>query len=203
MSPLVSVITPTWNRHDLLFERCIDSVAAQTYENFEHIIVSDGPDETLSRVFRQFPGEFDYLRYFELPEHTAGHIGNPARLFGIEQAQGEYIAYLDDDDAYRPEHVALHVAALEESGSYFSKSFMLSHKKRDELIGNGAPCPGGIGTPMIVHRRELLDIATWGASGEMEDWELVKSWLDAGVQWTSIDEITIDVWPSTFYGGRP
>lgn len=201
MSPLVSVITPTWNRHDLLFERCIPSVATQTYDNMEHIVVSDGPDPYISET-----PNLGWIRYFELPEHVPGHIGNPARKFGIEQAEGEYIAYLDDDDSYRPEHVALHVAALEANPeARFSRSIMASHNPSGLLpIGYGDPGPGNVGTPMIVHRRELLDIATWrDGFSEYEDWELVQSWINAGVKWTAIDEITIDVWPSIYHGGRP
>lgn len=45
--PLVSVITPTWNRHDLLLTRCLPSVQAQDYPAVEHVIISDGPDEDL------------------------------------------------------------------------------------------------------------------------------------------------------------
>ena len=46
-TPLVSVITPTWQRADLLVNRCIPSVQAQDYPVVEHIIVSDGPDQLL------------------------------------------------------------------------------------------------------------------------------------------------------------
>lgn len=201
MSPLVSVITPTWKRHDLLLNRCIPSVACQTYPNMEHIVVSDGPDDLL----RETPN-LGWIRYFELPEHIPGHIGNPARLFGISKAEGEYIAYLDDDDAYRPEHVALHVAALESTpGAGFSRSIMASHNPSGMLpIGYGNPAAGNIGTPMIVHKRELLEVATWrDGFSEYEDWELVEQWIRAGVSWAAVDEITIDVYPSAFNGGRP
>ena len=46
--PLVSVITPTWQRHALLLDRCIPSVAAQDYPNVDHVVVSDGPDPALA-----------------------------------------------------------------------------------------------------------------------------------------------------------
>lgn len=200
MSPLVSVITPTWKRHDLLLNRCVPSVEDQTFLVFEHVVVSDGPDEELADLLP------DHVSYDYLPEHVPGHIGNPARLRALEIAHGEYIAYLDDDDAYRPEHVALHVAALEADPEVgFSRSIMASHNPSGLLpIGYGEPGPGNVGTPMIVHRKELLDIATWrDGFSEYEDWELVQSWIHAGVKWTAIDEITIDVWPSIYHGGRP
>jgi cellulose synthase/poly-beta-1,6-N-acetylglucosamine synthase-like glycosyltransferase len=41
--PLVSIITPTWKRRDLLVKRALPSVAAQDYPNIEHVVVSDGP----------------------------------------------------------------------------------------------------------------------------------------------------------------
>ena len=52
MKPLVSVITPTWLRHDWLLHRCMPSVQGQTYPHIEHIIVSDGPDPELAVLMK-------------------------------------------------------------------------------------------------------------------------------------------------------
>lgn len=201
--PFVSIITPTWKRNDLLFDRCVPSVVRQTYpaEAFEHIVVSDGPDPGLEFMMKiSYPA----ARYCELPEHVDGHIGNPARLYGLSQAKGDYIAYLDDDDAYRTNHLSVLIDALEQhSEARWARSIMTSHTPFGTVnIGYGEPAKGNIGTPMVVHERSLLEVATWGESGESEDWELFEAWIKAGVPGVMVDEATIDVWPSTYYGGR-
>lgn len=201
--PLCSVITPTWRRHDLLLDRCIPGVQAQDYPSVEHIVVSDGPDPELREKLGKpgmYPGRHN-LWYFELPEHDGiPHWGHLARLHGIEYASGDLIAYCDDDDALYPEHCRLLAAALDahpEAG--WASSMMASHGPGGITeIGAGSPSCGNLGTPMIMHRREILEHGTWGPASSLEDWELVNRWIHAGIGHVKVSEITSDVWPSTF-----
>lgn len=166
--PLVSVITPTWHRADLLLNRCIPSVQAQTYPAIEHLIVSDGPDAWLTEKLSPFNWVKNSSQrsqyYFELPERDpAPHWGHFGRLHGLEYAAGTLITYCDDDDALRPEHVALLAAALaEHPEAGFACSRMLSHGANEGIteIGHGPPSCGNIGTPMIMHRAEILKHGT-------------------------------------------
>ena len=198
--PLASVITPTWRRHDLLLTRCVPSVQAQTYPNVQHIVVADGPDPELAAkidgqisCFDQMPGHSDHP-----------HWGGPGRRRGIELATGDLIAYCDDDDAYRPRHIGLLAAALEANPSAgWAFSRMVSHSTTGEtVIGDydGPPLFGTIGTPMVMHRREVLDIATWGPDSAGEDFDLVSAWIQAGVPYVRVAEDTVDVWPSQYWG---
>lgn len=200
--PLVSVCTPTWRRHDLLLARCLPSVQGQDYGNVEHVIVSDGPDENLRDALARWKAPRHPVRYSELPQHHDDpNFGHYARLRAVEQAAGEYIMYNDDDDALRPEHCTLMAAALDASpDAGFAVSRMISHYSEEQLlpIGWGPLGCGNVGTPMIAHRRELLDVATWGPPSQLEDWELVKRWLDADVKHVTVDADTADVWPSLF-----
>jgi glycosyltransferase involved in cell wall biosynthesis len=204
-APLVSVITPTWQRHDLLTGRCIPSVAAQTYIPVEHVIVSDGPDQRLRSTIgssdwgHRGPPSRALIKFEELPEHNPEpHWGHRARLRGIEAAAGELIAYLDDDDAYRPHHVALLAQALAANpDTQWAYSRMVRHMQQRAIVtGTDPPGCGAIGTPMIMHRRGLLDIASWETASPIEDWELVSRWLAAGAPYVSMPDVTIDVWPS-------
>ena len=205
--PLVSVITPAWKRHRLLLERCIPGVAAQTYSAIEHVIISDGPDDELTaEMLRRITGDVHdrlRLRYTFLPEHDQQpHYGHHARLRGIDFAMGDLIAYVDDDDALRPGHVAVLAAALEadpEAG--FALSRMISHSRAgvETAIGYGPPAAGSIGTPMIMHRREILEHGTWGPASAFEDWEIVARWIEAGVKYVQVDADTSDVWPSAYW----
>ncbi len=202
--PLVSVVTPTWDRYDLLMARCLPSVQGQTHPRVEHVIVSDGPDERLREALTRGPRlRFRHpVRYLELPEHhPEPNFGHYARLHGVEQAAGDIICYNDSDDALRMEHCALMAAALDadpEAG--FAVSRMISHYSETQLlaIGWGPLACGNVGTPMIAHRRETLRHGTWGPPSALEDWELVARWLDAGVKYANVDADTSDVWPSVF-----
>src|SRR5450759_4391569 len=126
VNPLVSVITPTWLRHPQLLDQCIPSVQEQSYENIEHLIVSDGPDRELKRKLQAAHPHHGERRvsiwYGELPEHGSGdhHYGNTARKHALEYAHGELIAYLDDDDTYRPSHLELLVACFTDPGISFA-----------------------------------------------------------------------------------
>jgi glycosyltransferase involved in cell wall biosynthesis len=199
--PLVSVITPTWQRHGLLLNRCIPSVSAQTYPHVEHVIVSDGPDEELRAKFTscQDPG---FRRLIALDEHSpVPHWGTFARLAGLEAAMGEFIAYCDDDDALRPEHCALLAQALTDNpGAGFAYSWMLSHNPSgDHVIGDVVPpVYGNFGTPMMMHRRSVLRYAGWGEPDAAEDWKLIELWIASGVQYVPVKQATVDVYPSTF-----
>jgi len=203
--PLITIVTPTWHRHDRLLNRCVPSVDSQTYPAIEHIVVSDGPDPELAEHF--FPPRVGptLKRWFaSLPEHEQDlHWGHLARLHGLELATGELIGYLDDDDAFRPEHCALLAAALaDHSEAGFAYSLMASHQPdKMVIIGAGPPAAGNIGTPMILHRREILKQGTWTEASAFEDWDLVNSWLHADIKYVQVDEVTIDVYPSVYGPG--
>lgn len=202
-APLVSVVTPTWRRHDLLLGRCIPAVQAQTYETVEHIVVSDGPDETLLAELCELMPFQRTLILSQLDEHVTdedNNFGHWARLRGVETANGEYITYCDDDDALRPEHCRLMAAALDadpEAG--FAVSRMVSHHAHATIVGWGPLALGNLGTPMIMHRRSTLEKGTWGPPSWTEDWDLVEKWLDAGIRYVNVDAETSDVWPSVLW----
>jgi GT2 family glycosyltransferase len=103
--PRVSVLIPTYNRAGLLRE-ALDSVLAQTMQDFEIIVVDDGStDDTRDVVASYGPG----VQYV-LTDH-----GGPARArnAGMELARGEYLCYLDSDDLYYPHKLALQVDHLD------------------------------------------------------------------------------------------
>ncbi|MDD4986728.1 MAG: glycosyltransferase family 2 protein, partial [Dehalococcoidales bacterium] len=167
MDKLVSVITSTYNRNSLLFERCIPSVKAQTYPLIEHIIVSDGENQELLDCFGGYGVEKDHTRYYATPYHYDDWGSSPKNV-GVLMSQGEYIAYLDDDNEYLPEHIEKLVHLLQETRTdlVYSKFRWLP-----EGTVRGTPDLrlGQIDTSAILHKRELLRKGFWLAKGHGND----------------------------------
>jgi glycosyltransferase involved in cell wall biosynthesis len=202
--PLISVITPTWQRHDLLLTGCLPSVQAQDYPWAEHVIISDGPDENLGDFLASVRKTKHRIRYAELPAHDPEpHYGWRARLLGLAMAVGEYITYCDDDDVLRPYHCSRMGAALDadpEAG--FAVSRMMCHGPAGKSVtGWGRLECGNVGSPMLMHRRDVTRHGTWREAGLFEDWDLTEQWLDAGVRYVNVDSETSDVYPNRFREG--
>lgn len=96
IEPLVSIITPVYNISDYLF-KTIESVIHQTYKNWELILVDDCSVDSSPEIMRFYSSLDGRVRPFFLEENQgAGY----ARNFGLEQAKGEYVAFLDSDDVW-------------------------------------------------------------------------------------------------------
>jgi glycosyltransferase involved in cell wall biosynthesis len=107
--PTVSVILPTYNRATLVME-AIASVLAQTYSDYEIIIVDDGSTDNTREVLRPLidEGRINYVY-----QENAGL--SAARNHGIRLAKGKYIAFLDSDDLFMPTKLEKQVVALDEN----------------------------------------------------------------------------------------
>ncbi|MDO4496762.1 MAG: glycosyltransferase family 2 protein [Bacteroidales bacterium] len=94
----VSVISPVYNVAPYI-EACIESIKQQTFTDFEVLFIDDhSPDNSIEVARRAAEGDSRF-RFLTTP-----HNGGPglARNLGIEQAQGQYIAFIDSDDAWQP-----------------------------------------------------------------------------------------------------
>ena len=107
--PVVSVVLPTYNRAALL-PRAVESVIAQTYGDWELIVVDDGStDETaavVSAYGTKLGDRFVYLR-----QENRG--SSAARNRGIEASRGRFVAFLDSDDEFAPTKLARQLALFE------------------------------------------------------------------------------------------
>ncbi len=109
--PLVSVIIPTYNRASVL-ERAISSVLAQTFKDFELIVVDDGSRDSTPELLSQFDGKLTAL--FEANKGVSA-----ARNLGIRHSQGELLAFLDSDDEWLPEKLERQTALFAGAGPLF------------------------------------------------------------------------------------
>lgn len=107
----MSVVIPTYNRADRL-SRAIDSVLDQTFGNFEIIVVDDDSTDDTADVVRRY--DDDQIRFVR---HDRNRGGSAARNTGIEAATGDFVAFLDDDDAWRANKLAAQVERYERADS--------------------------------------------------------------------------------------
>jgi glycosyltransferase involved in cell wall biosynthesis len=109
MNPMVSVVIPTYNRADKV-RKGVESVLAQSFTDLEVIVVDDGScDETGQTLKRAFDDRIRY--YFQSNQGVS-----VARNKGIQEARGEWIAFLDSDDLWEKEKLEWQFKALERFG---------------------------------------------------------------------------------------
>lgn len=112
MQPLISIIIPTYNRRAFIGDT-LDSILAQTYANWECIIVDDGSTDDSKNIVKHYILQ-DYRFAFRLRPENYPKGANACRNYGMSICKGKYILFLDADDI-------LHQACLEERLKLFAK----------------------------------------------------------------------------------
>jgi glycosyltransferase involved in cell wall biosynthesis len=122
--PLFSIVTPTFNRETFLSEM-IESVIAQTFRRYEHIIVDDGSTDDTELLIQQFVSKDNRIRYIK--QENKGR--SVARNVGVEAAKGEFICFLDSDDKWLPSHLAVinTVTAMKTTPALFHTGLIWFH----------------------------------------------------------------------------
>jgi glycosyltransferase involved in cell wall biosynthesis len=106
----VSVIIPTYNRAKRL-KKAIDSVLAQSWQNFELIVVDDGSDDNTAELIEKYNTDIVYIR-----QENSGPAA--ARNRGIEKARHNLLAFLDSDDWFAENKMETQIEAMDQNPSY-------------------------------------------------------------------------------------
>jgi glycosyltransferase involved in cell wall biosynthesis len=163
--PKVSIIIPSHNRAKLI-GRALESVFQQTYKDYEVVVVDDASTDNTQEILASYG---DKIRHFRQPQKS-GSAG--ARNRGLQEAQGEYIAFLDSDDFWVPEKLAEQVKVLDAHknvGIVYSKMAIINTKgercgtKPEQKSGKNykelLEIWGDIPTSTVLTRRECFDKA--------------------------------------------
>ncbi len=162
--PAVSIIIPTYNRADLLRE-ALDSVAAQTFRDYEVIVVDDGSTPPMAEAVANHPSQPRIVR--QMRQGPAA-----ARNRGIAEASADLVAFLDSDDLWMPTKLERCVTALRENPAvsiFYGPMWPIDSKGRT-VTGRAKPRHSGriteklfkscfVDVPTVVCRKELLTSA--------------------------------------------
>ena len=111
--PLVSCIIIFWNAGEKFFVEAIESIFAQTYNNWELLLVDDGSTDESTSVALQYVQKYpEKIRYLEHEGHQNRGM-SATRNLGIRHTKGEYIAFLDADDVWLSHKLEQQVSILE------------------------------------------------------------------------------------------
>lgn len=89
---MISIIIPCYNAEKTI-KRCLESVISQTYKNIEIVIINDGSIDKTDSIIKKYIND-NRIKYYNRSNHGIGKTRN----FGIKEATGEYITFLDSDD---------------------------------------------------------------------------------------------------------
>lgn len=162
----VSVITPMYNADKYIGET-IESVIAQTYMNWEMIIVDDCSGDSCADIVKQYCEKDNRVHYYRNESNSGVAM---TRNRAISYAKGQYIAFLDSDDIWKPDKLEKQLQLMKDTGSSFcygSCSVMNQdgqNMKKDRIVpvqidykkllmGNVIPC-----LTVVIDRKQIPDI---------------------------------------------
>jgi len=111
-NPLVSIIIPVYNAERYM-ARCLDSIAGQTFQSVEVIIVDDGSTDNTSAIVEVYLSQYDWFKCITQTNKGPGE----ARNSGFAASRGKYIAFIDSDDYITPDFVEVLLTLAEENSA--------------------------------------------------------------------------------------
>ncbi|WP_310992294.1 glycosyltransferase family 2 protein [Aequorivita marina] len=133
-TPLISIIIPTYNRAHLIGET-LDSVLAQTYQNWECLVVDDGSTDNTEKLMAEYIAKDARFQFHHRPKDRLPG-GNAARNYGFEMSKGAYVNWFDSDDVMHPEKLKLQVELLVQSKKVFCVcQTLVFNEKLENIVG--------------------------------------------------------------------
>lgn len=195
--PLISVITSTHNRAKNFLPHCIDSVKAQTFDNYEHIIVDDCSTDATKKLVAEYASHDRRIKYVKTPFNFGSDPG--PKNIGLLKARGEFVIFLDDDNTLRPKAVEqlykliikgpydvvygdMWIASSNAAG--IAMDFDLQRLSLQNYIDTSAA---------LIDRQVLLDIGGWDETlPKFVDWNLFVRLAKSGARFKRLPQFTFD-----------
>ena len=207
--PLVSVVIPTYHNHELLRDRSLPSVLAQTYSRLEVIVVGDAAPDAACEAVESFGDPRVFFHNLPLrgpyPDDVSRrwHVsGVPPYNEGVRLATGRWIAPQDDDDAWHPDHVErlLGLARERRAELAYGRLRVCGPDGPQGSVGTFPPVQGEFGMQGSLYHSGLARIFECELSDDVwgvpTDWAWCRRMLRAGVRVAMLDADVVDYYPS-------
>ena len=143
---LVSIIMPSWNTGRFIAES-IQSVLDQTYKNWELLIIDDCSTDNTDDVVKPFLAD-ERIRYLHNQKNSGAAL---TRNYGLREARGEWIAFLDSDDLWMPEKLEKQVEFMKKNG------YVLSFTEYEKIDEEDKPLNIYVSGPDAVNKRKMYN----------------------------------------------
>lgn len=173
--PAVSVIIPMYNT-EAFIKDCLDSVVAQTFTDFEAIIINDGSTDDCARIAASYASSDARFRLIGQPNKGPSE----ARNTGLKIARGEYIAFIDSDDCVAPTFLETLVSIIQEqqadiaccSFQNIDESYKAeSEKNADNKVAKVASISAEQASVNALYQDRLPDYSTWNKLFKTSLWK--------------------------------
>ena len=161
MEQLVSIIMPSYNTGDLI-QKSIESVLAQTYQNWELIIVDDCSKDNTDEVVDGIKDS--RIKYLKNEKNSGAAV---SRNRALREATGKWIAFLDSDDLWAPDKLEKQIRFMENNGYHFS------YTKYEEMNAEGIETGVTVSGPRHITKTGMFNFCWPGCLTVMYDREYV------------------------------
>ncbi len=155
-----SIVVPVYNTEQYLQE-CLDSIAAQSYANFEVIMVDDGSTDGSARICKEYAKRDSRFVY----RHKENGGVSSARNVGIDMAKGEWLLFVDSDDMLMPDYLQTFMDCEEKADiTFFGAQLFDKEKDLEKKIPTGRFCTDRNDVETVIHGLrcgELGDLFGW------------------------------------------
>ena len=205
----ISVIVPTFNRSNSI-TRAVESVLNQTYKNIEVVVVDDnglGSEQNVltKKVMQEIMLQDKRVKYIELEKNSGGSI---ARNVGIENSDGNYMSFLDDDDEYYEnkleQQLKFHKEIFQNNNGFTNCQMDVFRKNRlirtiktkvdEQNLLFSAVFEKILGTPSLFIPRELLySVGLFTDRIKGQEWDLVVKLIEKGYGFKHMPESLVRI----------
>ena len=192
--PAISIITPTWQRPIWIVERCLRSVAQQSFTDWEHIICSDGEEEPLVKQLVESTGDAR-LRYAVM-QPAEREYGNAVRKVCVGMAKGEYCVFLDDDNIIFPAYLEKKIGMMRNNPDAAMVISQLLHfgplpdsfGKAPQVLRADRPYLQEIDTLQVMIKTAVIAELPWEDKGYLADGYTFQK-IASAYPWVSLHEV--------------
>jgi len=201
--PLISIRIGTYNRANTLLKHAIPSIMNQTYQNFEVVIVGDHCTDDTEEKIKQLKDK--RIHFYNLPNRPPyprdrilkwRSIGTHPINMASGMAKGSWIAPIDDDDEFTPDHLEKLLAHAKATKSELVYGAMIQNNlvtKKQERIWSFPPEADNFAFQGAMYMTVLdeifkYDFKSW-VMNEVNDWNMCRRMLESGVKMSAIEDV--------------